>query len=153
MSCHHYFVTFIDDATKCTWVYLMKPKDKFLREFKAYHKMIETKFDRKIKVFRLDNGDEYTAKEFQAYLPRNGIELQTLCAYTPEQNGVAKQKNRHMLELARALLIEMNVPKSFWSDGVLTKLFLINRMPSKILGGKSPMEVPYVKCTNVSSPT
>ena len=37
-------------------------------------------------------------------------------------------------------MIEMNVPKAYWLDGVLTTTFLINRMPSKVLGGKSPLQ-------------
>lgn len=62
------------------------------------------------------------------------------CAYTPEQNGIAERKNRHLLEVVRSLMIEMNMPKAYWSDGVLTGAFLINRMPSKVLGGKSPSQ-------------
>lgn len=66
--------------------------------------------------------------------------FQTLCSYTLEHYGVNERKNRHLLEVTRALLIEMSVPKSFWLDGVLTT-FLINRMPSKLVEGKSPVEV------------
>ena len=102
--------------------------------------MNEVKFDKRIKVFRSDNGGKYTSDDFQGYLAENGIESHTSCAYTPQQDGIAERKNRHLLEVARALLFEMNVPKTFWSDGVLTAACLINRMPSKTLGGKSPVE-------------
>lgn len=61
--------------------------------------------------------------------------------YTLEQNGVAERKNMHLLEVTRALLFEMNVPKHFWSDGVLIATFLINSIPARILGGKSPFEL------------
>lgn len=57
----------------------------------------------------------------------------------PEQNGVAELKNKHLLGVERSLMIEMNV-RTYWSDGVLTASFLINRMPSKVLGGKSPLQ-------------
>ena len=46
----------------------------------------------------------------------------------------------HLLEVSRALLFEMNVPKYFWSDGVLTASYLINSMPSRTMEGKSPIE-------------
>lgn len=36
---------------------------------------------------------------FQSYLFENGIESQTSCAYTPEQNGVAERKNGHSLKV------------------------------------------------------
>ena len=41
----------------------------------------------------------------------------------------------------QALLFEMNVQKYFWLDGVLTIAYLINKMPSRTLEGKSPIEV------------
>nr|GEU50354.1 polyprotein, putative [Tanacetum cinerariifolium] len=57
------------------------------------------------------------------------------------QNGVAERKNRHLLEIARAFLFQMTVPKPFWADGVSTACFLINRMPSAVLGGSYPYSV------------
>lgn len=56
------------------------------------------------------------------------IETQTSCAYTPEQNDVAKCKNQNFSEVTVAL------------DAVLIAAFLINRMPSTVLGGKSPIK-------------
>lgn len=54
MNGHRYFVIFIDDATKCTWVYPNKSKDdEVMHAFITYHKMVKTKFDRKIKAFWL----------------------------------------------------------------------------------------------------
>ena len=35
----------------------------------------------------------------------------------------------------------MNVPKFLWSEAVLTTIHLINRMPSRVLGMKSPCEM------------
>jgi hypothetical protein len=68
-------------------------------------------------------------------MSQNGILHQSSCVDTPPQNGVAERKNRHLLEVARALLFQMNVPKQFWADAVSTACFLINRMPSSILAG------------------
>jgi hypothetical protein len=45
-----------------TWLYLSKSKDGVLECFKAFHKMVETQFGKKVKVLRLDNGTEYTNK-------------------------------------------------------------------------------------------
>ena len=45
---------------------------------------------------------------------------------------------RHLLEVTYALKFHMCVPKSYWSDAVLTACHLINRMPSTILGGQIP---------------
>ncbi|RVX11614.1 Retrovirus-related Pol polyprotein from transposon RE2 [Vitis vinifera] len=53
------------------------------------------------------------------------------CVDTPQQNGIAERKNRHLLEVARSLMFSMNVPKLFWGQAVLTEAYLINRMPSR----------------------
>nr|GEV05380.1 reverse transcriptase domain-containing protein [Tanacetum cinerariifolium] len=53
-------------------------------------------------------------------------------------NGVAERKNCHLLEVARALLFQMTVPKPFWADDVSAAYFLVNCMPYAILGGNYP---------------
>ena len=64
-----------------------------------------------------------------------GILHQTSCVDTPSQNGIAKRKNRHLLETSRALLFQMDVPKHFWSDVVLTAVFLLTGCPHRFLIG------------------
>ena len=69
---------------------------------------------------------------------QNEILHQTLCVDTPSQNRVAQRKNRHLLEVARALLFQMNVPKHFWADAVSTACFFIKGMPSLVLNWTAP---------------
>ncbi|RVW59765.1 hypothetical protein CK203_096356 [Vitis vinifera] len=47
-------------------------------------------------------------------------------------------KNRHLLEIARALMFQMKVSKQFWADAVSTACFLINRMPTVVLKDTRP---------------
>ena len=54
----------------------------------------------------------------------HGIIHQTLCAYTPQQNGVAERKN-YVLNIARTLMIDMHVLKYFLADAALTTCQLI----------------------------
>jgi hypothetical protein len=93
-----------------------------------------------IKVFRFDNGTKYVNYQFEEYFGSYGIVHRTTCANSPEQNGVAKRKNRHLLEVTRCLMFQMNVPKLFWSDAVMTTTYPINRMPLMTLDFKSPLE-------------
>jgi len=58
---------------------------------------------------------------------------------TPQQNGIAEWKNHHLLEVARSLMFEMKVDKSFWADAIMTTCYLINRMPSSVLKGATPL--------------
>jgi IS30 family transposase len=135
-----YFVTFIDCYSRMTWIYLMRHKDVFtcFQNFCAY---VKNQFDVQVQVIRTDNGTEYVNKPFASFLSSQGILHQTSCPDTPPQNGVAERKNRHILEVARSLMFTMNVPKFLWSEAVLTATYLINRMPSKILGMKSPCQL------------
>ena len=54
-----WFITFIDDHTRLSWVYLLKEKSEAEHVFKNFYNMVETQFQTKIQVFRSDNGKEY----------------------------------------------------------------------------------------------
>ncbi|RVX00109.1 Retrovirus-related Pol polyprotein from transposon TNT 1-94 [Vitis vinifera] len=76
--------------------------------------------------------------QFTSFMSHHGILHQSSCAHTPQQNGVAERKNRHLVETARTLLLHSHVPFRFWGDVVLTACYLINRMPSSILHDQIP---------------
>ena len=80
-------------------------------------------------------------KTIHSYLDNYGIIHQTSCVYTAAQNGVSECKNRHLLEVTRALMFAMNVPKVYWGDVVLTTAYLINRMLLQTLDFRCPIEL------------
>jgi transposase InsO family protein len=84
-----YFVTFIDDFSKKTHVYLLKAKGVF-DKCKAYKALVENQTDMKIKTLRSVNGGEFVSKRFDDFLHECGIKRQTTAPYTPQQNGVAE---------------------------------------------------------------
>ncbi|KAG7547985.1 Integrase catalytic core [Arabidopsis suecica] len=84
-------------------------------------------------VLRTDNGGEYTSHKFKEHLAKHGIMHQTSCPYTPQQNGVAERKNRHLMEVARSMMFHTSVPRRYWGDAVMTACYLINRTPTKVL--------------------
>ncbi|RVW51296.1 Retrovirus-related Pol polyprotein from transposon RE1 [Vitis vinifera] len=71
--------------------------------------------------------DDYSRSQFTSFMSHHGILHQSSCAHTPQQNGVAERKNRHLVETARTLLLHSHVPFRFWGDAVLTACYLINR--------------------------
>ena len=71
----------------------------------------------------------------------HGIIYQSSCVNTPQQNGVAKRKNRHLLEVSHSIMFTSNVPKHFWGEAVLTATYLTSRMPSHTLNYQSPCQV------------
>ena len=86
----------------------------------------------------IDNAKEYLSEPFQSFMLQIGALHQTSCVDTLSQNGVALRKNRHLLETARTLLFQMNVPKHFWADAISIASFFINRMPSSVLNWATP---------------
>ncbi|XP_073225717.1 uncharacterized protein [Cicer arietinum] len=64
-----------------------------------------------------------------------------------------KRNNKHLLEVAKALLFANKVPKYLWDEVVLTASYLINRMPSKVLDFHTPLDVfrNYFPLTSVSA--
>jgi hypothetical protein len=62
LSGYAYYVSFIDDHSRKTWVYFLKSKDEVLGKFKEFKALVENLSERKIKILRSDNGEEYTSK-------------------------------------------------------------------------------------------
>ena len=133
-----YFVTFIDDYSRCTWLFLMKNRAELFSIFQKFYAEIQTQFNISIRVLRSDNAREYFSAPFTSFMSHHGILHQSSCAHTPQQNGVAERKNRHLVETARTLLLHSHVPFRFWGDAVLTACYLINRMPSSVLHDQIP---------------
>nr|CAN67317.1 hypothetical protein VITISV_019719 [Vitis vinifera] len=123
-----YFVTFIDDYSRCTWLFLMKTRVELFSIFQKFYTEIQTQFNISIRVLRSDNAREYFSAQFTSFMSHHGILHQSSCAHTPQQNGVAERKNRH---LSRSTF-------RFWGDAVLTACYLINRMPSSVLHDQIP---------------
>jgi Integrase core domain/GAG-pre-integrase domain len=99
-----YFVTFIDDYSRTTWVYLLKAKSDVFLYFQEFYIFIENQYNAKIKTFRSDNGTEYVNKKNLEFFKQKGILHQTTCVNTPQQNGISERKNKHLLEVTRAIL-------------------------------------------------
>ncbi|GJV06667.1 gag-pol polyprotein [Tanacetum coccineum] len=100
---------------------------------------VELDSGKKIKCLRMDNRGEYTGDEFNTFCRQEEIKRQFTTAYTPQQNGVAKQMNRTLLERARAMLATTSLGKSFWAKAVNTACYVIN--PSTAVELKTPMEM------------
>ncbi|XP_071918386.1 retrovirus-related Pol polyprotein from transposon TNT 1-94 isoform X2 [Coffea arabica] len=136
-----YFVIFVDDFSRVTWFYLMKDRSELYSIFCAFVAEIKNQFGVPVRILRSDNAKEYFSTPFNTFMSKSGIIHQSSCPHTPQQNGVAERKIGHLIEIARTVLLHMNVPKQFWSDAVLTACYLINRMPSNILGGQLPHSI------------
>ncbi|KAB2621081.1 hypothetical protein D8674_037660 [Pyrus ussuriensis x Pyrus communis] len=130
-----------EDCTRMTWIYVMKNKSDVSMVFRSFSKMVATQYSFVIKVLHSDNRGEYIGSELSNFLRDQGILHETTCPHTPQQNGVAERKNRHILETAHALLIGASVPNRFWHDMVTYAVHVINRMPSRVFDFLTPLQV------------
>ncbi|CAL8156129.1 unnamed protein product [Prunus armeniaca] len=136
-----WFVTFIDDCTRMKWVYLLKNKSNVSAIIRSFSQMVAVQYSSVIKVLRTDNRGEYVNSELSNFFRDQGIFCETTCSCTPQQNEVVDMKNRHILETARAMLIDGSVPKSFWLDVISYVVYVINRMPSRVVEFRTPLQV------------
>ncbi|RVX16767.1 Retrovirus-related Pol polyprotein from transposon RE1 [Vitis vinifera] len=94
-----YYVTFINDHSRFTWVYFLRSKSEVFRTFTEFLAYVDNQFSTSIKTLRTDSGGEYLSTEFQAFLASKGIIHQRSYPSIPQQNGVAERKNRHLLDV------------------------------------------------------
>ncbi|KAG7598819.1 F-box associated interaction domain [Arabidopsis suecica] len=136
-----YFLTIVDDFSRAVWIYLLPNKTETASTLRGYISLIERQFDKKLKTLRSDNGSEFLS--LGDFFREKGIIHETSCVGTPQQNGRVERKHRHILNVARALRFQANLPVEFWGFCALTAGYLINRTPSMILKGKTPFELLY----------
>ena len=107
-----YFITFIDDYSKCCVVYFLKSKSEVSEKFKQFEMRVSNDCSQKINSLRSDNGGEYFSQEFESYLKSKGIHHELTVPHSPEQNGVAE------------------LPEKFWAEAVKCAAYIRNRMPT-----------------------
>ena len=118
-----------------TWLFLIKDRTEIFHCFRLFYYEVLNQYNISVKTLRSDNAKEYLASTtgFKSFLDSHGIIHQISCSYTPQQNGVAERKNRHLLDVAHCLMFHMHLPKPFWGHAVLTACYLINRLPTSVL--------------------
>jgi transposase InsO family protein len=146
-----YFMSFIDDYTHFTIVYLLKQKSEAFSCLKDYVNRVTAHFNSKVNVVRCDRGGEYRSKVMRQWCREQGIKVQYTMGYTPQHNGVAERMNATIVQKARSMMYEANLPTNFWGEAVYTAVYLINRLPTEALNFQStPAEQFYDKKPNLS---
>jgi transposase InsO family protein len=145
-----YIVTFLDDYSGMVFVYFLKEKSEVYDFFVRFKTLVENQTGKKIKKLRSDNGTEYTSNKMMSYIKENGILHQKTAPYTPQQIGKAERMNRTLVEKAKCLLFDANLPKKYWAEAVNMATFLVNNTFMD-KNDKTPSEIFYNKKVDMSN--
>ncbi|RVW95242.1 Retrovirus-related Pol polyprotein from transposon TNT 1-94 [Vitis vinifera] len=146
---HKYFISFIDDFSRYSYVYLIREKSEALDVFKIYKAEVENQLNRRIKSVRSDRGGEYYGRftesgqhlsAFALFLREHGIIANYTMPGTPEQNGVAERRNRTLIDMVRSMMSNSTLPEFLWGEALKTAVHILNRVPSKAVP-KTPYEL------------
>ena len=102
----------------------MKQKSEVFEIFKSFKALIENSFNKNIKSIKSNGGGEYGKIDFQNFCESEGIRMEHSVPYTPQQNAVAKRKNRSLKEMETCLLHGKHIPPSLWAEAVNCALYL-----------------------------
>ena len=144
---YKFFLTIVDDYSRVTWVYMLKNKSEVQKYIPDFFAFVKKQFGKEVKAIRSDNAPELFLSNFYHSL---GVIHYRSCVETPQQNSVVERKHQHILNVARALLFQSSLPVCYWSDCILTVVYLINRTPSSFLNNKTPFEILHDKLPDYS---
>lgn len=136
-----YFLTFIDDYSKCTRIFCIKSKAEVASCFIEFVNLVENKFNKTIKKIQCDNGREYLNKDIYNFIRQKGIELLPCPPYVHELNGVAERYNRSAMDIGRCLMREANIHRRYWPEAIKTAAYLKNRTIANTVENKTPYEI------------
>ncbi|TFY75537.1 hypothetical protein EWM64_g8475, partial [Hericium alpestre] len=112
----NYYVSWIDDYSCKAAIDGIQHKSDVLEHLKAFVTVAELKSGHKLK-FPYDKG----------------IKHETTTADSPEFNGVSECFNCMVMKMARPMLEDSGLPKSFWFDAVEYAMYIHNVVPTRSL--------------------
>ena len=140
-----YYITFTDDMSQLTHLYLLRLKSEAFEAYKQYEAWCMIHLGVAIKVLHSVHGDEYLDKGFILYLKSRGTEQKLTMHDTPSHNGVAERCNCTIVERVRALLYASSLPKFLWGEAACHVVWLMNHTSTKAVDSKTPFEAAFGK--------
>lgn len=135
-----YFIMFIDDYSRKTWVYFLQEKSETFSAFKFFKVVVEKEAGTPIQLLRSDRGGEFNSQEFINFCEEHEIQKQLTAAYTPQQNGVSERKNHTILNMVWSILTRSGIQKGFWPEAVTWSVHILNRSPTLAVQNVTPQE-------------
>jgi hypothetical protein len=130
---YSFFLTFIDEFSKRTWVYFLKLKSEVFDKFLAYKALVQNHFGHQIQRLRTNNGGKHVKNNFTSYYTTQGIQMQHTVPYTPQQNGAAERKSHTLKEMANCMIQSKGLNLNNWAEAINCENYIVNRTPTKAL--------------------
>lgn len=108
---HTYYVSFINDFSKYTWIYLLQKKSDVFHVFQDFQKLVERKFTKKIVSMQSDWGGKH--EKLKSFFQRIGISHRVSCPHAHQQNDAIERKHRHIVEVGLVLLANASMPLKY----------------------------------------
>jgi hypothetical protein len=137
-----YFFNILDDRSNWGFTFGLRLKSDAFSHYRATEAFLERSQSVVVKTIRCGGELELTAGQMGAHFSSKGIVVQRTVPYAHQQNGKSERYIRTIEEGGQALLADAGLPMSFWLDAVLTRQYLVNRLPTSTLPDDvTPFEV------------
>ena len=104
---YQYYVSFIDDFSMFTWIYLLRNRFEVFQVFLNSQQYVECLFNRRIITMQTDWGGEY--QKLNSFFQKIGIVHHVSCPHAHQQNGSAERKHRLIVEVGLSLLAQASI--------------------------------------------
>nr|GFA79632.1 hypothetical protein [Tanacetum cinerariifolium] len=141
LSKKSYCLVFTDDYSIFSWVFFLASKDETPPVLKTFIIGLENLLSLKVKIIRCDNETEFKNADLNQFCGLKDIKREFSVPRTPQQNGIAKRKNKTLVEAARTLLADSLLPIPFWAEAVNTACYVQNRVLVTKPHNKTPYEL------------
>ncbi|GJX61810.1 putative ribonuclease H-like domain-containing protein [Tanacetum coccineum] len=145
-----YFLAVTDDFSRFSWVFFLATKSETSEILMKFVTEVENQLNHKVKVIRYDNETKFKNREMDEFCGQKGIKRQYSVAKTPQQNGVAKRKNRTLIEAARTMLADSLLHTVFWAEADNTACYVLNRVLVTKPHNKTPYELIIGRAPSIS---
>ena len=120
---------------------LLKDKTEALEKMIHLCKKLQVEKDTVIARIRSDHGKEFVNAKLATFCNDQGTYQKFSSLKTPQQNGIVERKNGVVQEMARVMLHNKKLPKSFWEEVVNTACHTLNRVYFRPDSKKTPYEL------------
>jgi hypothetical protein len=121
-----YVLIIVDDYSHYPWVFFLESKDEVFEYFRSLPLGLNNEHPNCLKAICSDNEIEFMNVSFDQFCLEHCIDQQFFALRVPQQNRVVEQKNHTSVEMARTMIDEHRIPRSFWTDAIGIACYISN---------------------------